>query len=391
MAQVTYRAGAVEQQPQQQNVTYIIHVNQGGSPAAPPATPPPIVLQQQSDGSYVVSEGSSNPVTTTQYIHQHTNPQPTSTHQIIYQSQPQVQTQAHPYRGAHIQQPQVQTPQQHYHGAHLVTQPQIQTQYHQQQPAQIHTTTHYGAPQPQPHATSYQVITHHHGQGGTYQQVQQHFPQQYQQQHINPPGQQQYPQQFQSPPPVMYGRGGKPMSAAAMARAQKYQHHYYDPIELMQRERQFRGGGGGRGGGGRGGGNLYEPVTAPTTGTTSPNTATNLPWRPTYKSKLCKGYLSGGCRYGDTCMFAHGEHDIVHAVEISPLPLESQQQLSKEQRMAEDSLHRQLAQEQQHGLSQPLKSPPTNPSTPTTTNKRIVETGETKLVPHDGDGALTKM
>eukprot|EP00759_Apiculatamorpha_spiralis_P053405 PhF_6_TR6187/c2_g2_i1/m.9281 len=67
-----------------------------------------------------------------------------------------------------------------------------------------------------------------------------------------------------------------------------------------------------------------------------------LPWRPVYKTKMCRGFLSGSCRYGERCMFAHGDKDLIE-IGDSVRPTST---LTEEQRAAEESLNRQLLQEQ---------------------------------------------
>jgi len=79
-----------------------------------------------------------------------------------------------------------------------------------------------------------------------------------------------------------------------------------------------------------------DPPTSPV----QPQSASTLPWRPVYKTKLCRGWLAGGCTYGDKCMFAHGKMDMV-TVANSEVP----RKLSEEQKAAEMALHRELKAE----------------------------------------------
>ena len=76
-----------------------------------------------------------------------------------------------------------------------------------------------------------------------------------------------------------------------------------------------------------------------------------LPRRPVYKTKMCRGWMSGVCTYGDKCMFAHGQDDIVH----TPDPTSTKKVLTEEQRNAEAEASKQLVEElkRRRALKQP--------------------------------------
>eukprot|EP00759_Apiculatamorpha_spiralis_P053403 PhF_6_TR6187/c2_g1_i2/m.9283 len=84
----------------------------------------------------------------------------------------------------------------------------------------------------------------------------------------------------------------------------------------------------------------YTQPPTPTSPPQQPNHWSTLPWRPVYKTKMCRGFLSGSCRYGEKCMFAHGESELVMLPETG-----QSETMSDGQKAAEQSLHRQLQAE----------------------------------------------